>query len=168
MFQSFLKSSCLLCARHCVQCCAYALYFHPATSDKSRVYPCQDNLSKKQSLIRQDCWMRVNIVRGGAKFQMCLTWSLPCPHTVSLQPQEGSMARARRGSSIPRPAWPFWVSGSAFSLLCSPPLPTTRALLEGNSGEGRQAHVSWAQGQVTFPIQHLYKSYLMKLKGKKN
>lgn len=100
---------------------------------------------------------------------MCLTWSLPCPHTVQSSNPKKVAWRVLAGSSIPRPAWPFWVSQALLSLSSAPlpSLPPEHSWKETQEKGGRHT-VSWAQGQVTFPIQHLYKSYLMKLRGKKN
>lgn len=86
--------------------------------------------------------MRVNIIRGGSRIPDVLNVEsfLP-PHNSVFPPQEGSGACLEAPASICLPGLPGASQAPLHCLLCcSPPLPTTRALLEGNSGEGRQAH----------------------------
>lgn len=71
-----------------------------------------------------------------------------------------------------RPAWLPGPPGEPQFLLSLSPLPLPSPPPEQSWKEAQEKRcrhtVSQAHGQVTFPIQHLYKSYLMKLRGKKN
>lgn len=121
-------------------------------------------------MIRWGRRMRVNIARGGVRIPDVLNMesALP-PHSSVFQPQEGSTARARRFQHPSACLAFLGVTGSAFTLSSAPlpSLPPEHSWKETQEKAGRHT-VSWTQGQVTFPIQHLYKSYLMKLRGKKN
>ena len=101
---------------------------------------------------------------------MCLTWSPSCPHTTqSFHPKKVVAPAWRRQhpsaclAFLGRHKLRFTVSSAA----PLPSLPPGHSWKETQEKGGRHT-VSWAQGQMTFPIQHLYKSYLMKLRGKKN
>ena len=115
--------------------------------------------------------MKVNIVRGGARIPDVLHMKPALPQAAQSFNSKQVAWSWFRGCDIHLPVWPSWgAAGFAFTLSPATPLPSLPPEhSRKETHEERCRHtVSWAQGQVTFPIQHLYKSYLMKLRGKKN
>lgn len=117
--------------------------------------------------MRLDNLVKVSFVKGGARILDCLMPSQPGPHAP--RPLNSWPVTRSRGGTQSRSRTLSEVAASP----CCPPstaLPSLPPELSWKEAqEKRRRHtVSWAQGQVTFPIQHLYKSYLMKLRGKKN
>lgn len=125
--------------------------------------------------MRLDNLVKVSFVKGGARIPDVLNTE-PARPPCHQAPQQLAANTEQELDCVPRRWLPL--AGPAFlgsQRLCFrtlpaaplPPLPPEHSWKEAQ--EKRRRHtVSWARGQVTFPIQHLYKSYLMKLRGKKN
>lgn len=109
--------------------------------------------------MRLDNLVKVNGVRGKASIPDVLNGACPSPTSQASQQLAGNRELGVQRLWLPLacPAAP----------LPPPPPPPEHSWKEAHEKRGGHT-VSWAWGQVTFPIQHLYKSYLMKLREKKN
>lgn len=125
--------------------------------------------------MRLDNFVKVGCVKGGARIVDVLNTEPahpPChqaPQQLAGNTEQEQDCVPRRGLPLAGPSF-LGSQRLCFHALPAPPLtspPPEHSWKEAQ--EKRHRHtVSWARGQVTFPIQHLYKSYLMKLRGKKN